>query len=59
MPARTMLATASPDACRDDWPLEDPKGKPTERVRELRDEVERRVRRLLIERGWLAEGSLR
>src|SRR5580692_12819101 len=28
---------------RDDWPLEDPKGRPVERVREIRDEVERDV----------------
>ncbi len=38
---------------RDDWPLEDPKGKPIERVREIRDDIERRVRVLLETRGWL------
>ncbi len=27
----------------EDWPLEDPKGKPVERVREIREEVRRRV----------------
>ena len=32
-----------------DWGLEDPKGKPIERVREIRDEIERRVRELLSE----------
>jgi arsenate reductase len=37
---------------RDDWPLEDPKGKSPERVREIRDEVRKRVWRLLTERGW-------
>jgi arsenate reductase len=37
---------------RDDWPLEDPKGKTPERVREIRDEVRRRVRGLLRARGW-------
>lgn len=37
---------------RDDWPLEDPKGKPPEVVRGIRDEVRRRVRRLLLSRGW-------
>jgi arsenate reductase len=37
-----------------DWPLEDPKGKPTERVREIRDEVELRVLALLDDRGWRA-----
>lgn len=30
-----------------DWDLEDPKGKPVERVREIRDEIERRVIALL------------
>lgn len=39
---------------RDDWPLEDPKGKPLARVRQIRSEVERRVRELLAARGWLA-----
>lgn len=41
-----------PGLQRDDWPLEDPKGKPLERVREIRDEVKQRVQRLLDERGW-------
>lgn len=35
-----------------DWPLPDPKGQGLEAVREIRDEVERRVRALLEERGW-------
>ncbi len=37
---------------RDDWPLEDPKGRPIERVREIRNEVRDRVRALLQSRGW-------
>ena len=32
-----------------EWNLEDPAGKPLERVREIRDEVERRVRELARE----------
>jgi arsenate reductase len=40
---------------RDDWPLEDPKGKPRERVREIRDEVERKVRAFLASHGWLRQ----
>src|SRR5919112_1122977 len=32
---------------RDDWPLDDPKGKPLARVREIRDDIRRRVERLL------------
>src|SRR5262245_18295812 len=31
-----------PGLRRDDWPLEDPKGKSPERVREIRDEVRQR-----------------
>lgn len=30
-----------------DWEIEDPKGKPIEKVREIRDEIERKVRTLL------------
>jgi arsenate reductase len=43
---------AVPGAERDDWPLEDPKGKPVERVRAIRDEIGRRVRTLLAAKGW-------
>lgn len=31
----------------DDWGLDDPKGQPVERVREIRDEIEQRVRALV------------
>lgn len=41
-----------PGAIRDDWPLEDPKGKPVERVREIRDEIRARVRELVARSGW-------
>ena len=41
-----------PGLRRADWPLEDPKGKPLARVREIRDEVKDRVLRLLAEEGW-------
>ncbi len=41
-----------PGVERDDWPLDDPKGKPIARVREIRDEVSRRVRALVRDRGW-------
>ena len=34
-----------------DWPLEDPKGKPIERVREIRDDIRRRVDALINEMG--------
>jgi protein-tyrosine-phosphatase len=32
-----------------DWALEDPKGKPIEEVREIRDDIERRVQKLIEE----------
>jgi arsenate reductase (thioredoxin) len=35
-----------------DWALEDPKGKPIERVREIRAEIEKRVAALIEARGW-------
>ena len=41
-----------PHARRDDWPLEDPKGKPIERVREIRDDIRERVRSLIEREGW-------
>jgi arsenate reductase len=41
-----------PGLRRMDWPLEDPKGKPVERVREIRDEVKQRVAELLRSEGW-------
>jgi arsenate reductase len=36
-----------PGLRRDDWPLEDPKGKPIERVREIRDDIHARVHALI------------
>lgn len=42
---------------RQDWPLDDPKGRPVAEVRDIRDEVARRVRALLVERGWLRRGE--
>ena len=36
---------------RQDWPLEDPKGKPVERVREIRDDIRRRVSDLAKDLG--------
>jgi protein-tyrosine-phosphatase len=32
-----------------DWKLEDPKGKPIEKVREIRDEIEKRVKEIIGE----------
>ena len=41
-----------PGLRRDDWPLEDPKGKPIERVREIRDGIREQVRALIEREGW-------
>jgi arsenate reductase len=41
-----------PGAERDDWPLDDPKGKPIEQVRAIRDEVRSRVETLIDRGGW-------
>ena len=43
---------AVPGLRRLDWPLEDPKGKPIARVREIRDDVRTRVLKLLDEEHW-------
>jgi len=34
-----------------DWGLEDPKGKPIEKIRQIRDEIEKRVLKLISELG--------
>ena len=34
-----------------DWKLEDPKGKPIEKVREIRDDIDRRVQMLIAEKN--------
>jgi arsenate reductase len=44
-----------PGLRRDDWPLEDPKGKPIARVREIRDDVRARIVALLRREGWARE----
>ncbi|MGH7822494.1 MAG: low molecular weight phosphatase family protein [Candidatus Binatia bacterium] len=41
-----------PGLAREDWELPDPKGQPLERVREIRDEVRRRVLELVGKNGW-------
>lgn len=39
-------------AHREDWPLPDPKGRPADEVRRIRDEIRDRVSRMLFEHGW-------
>jgi arsenate reductase len=59
--ANLLITMGCGDACpfvpgleRGDWPLEDPKGKSMERVREIREDVRTRVTHLLRERAWLS-----
>jgi len=42
-----------PGAKREDWELEDPKGKSLERVREIRDDIRGRVEALIKREGWV------
>ena len=41
-----------PGLVTDDWPLPDPKGRPLDEVRAIRDDIRRRVAELLSARGW-------
>lgn len=41
-----------PGLAREDWPLEDPRGKSPGKVREIRDAVRERVRQMVSSRGW-------
>jgi arsenate reductase len=41
-----------PGVKRADWPLEDPKGKPIDAVRVIRDEIRSRVEKLVAKEGW-------
>jgi arsenate reductase len=57
--ANLLVTMGCGDACsfvpgleKDDWALEDPKGKPTQRVREIRDEIRSRVLSLIRDRQW-------
>lgn len=57
--ASHLITMGCGDACpvvpglkRGDWPLDDPKGKPVQRVREIRDDVKMRVSALLAAEGW-------
>ncbi len=57
--ARLLVTMGCGEACPyipgaeiQDWALEDPKGKPIEKVREIRDEIHRRVVALVEARGW-------
>jgi len=43
-----------PGVRRADWPVEDPKGKPLDTVRAIREEIRGRVAALLESEGWAA-----
>jgi arsenate reductase len=62
--AELLVTMGCGDACpfvpglrRDDWALEDPKGKPLQRVREIRDEIRQRVDGLVRGSGWQRGGA--
>jgi arsenate reductase len=57
--AQVLITMGCGDQCpivpgvkRDDWPLEDPKGKPLAQVRAIRDEIRQRVVALIAQEGW-------
>lgn len=57
--ANMLITMGCGDACpyvpgvvRDDWPLDDPKGKSTDIVRSIRDDILRRVESLIANEGW-------
>jgi arsenate reductase len=57
--AQMLITMGCGDQCpvvpglkREDWPLDDPKGKPIARVREIRDGIRQRVQELLEREGW-------
>jgi arsenate reductase len=41
-----------PGVERDDWDLPDPKGRPLDEVRAIRDQIRSRVESLIAQRGW-------
>jgi arsenate reductase len=41
-----------PGARREDWPLADPAGRDLSHVREIRDQIQERVRNLIAREGW-------
>jgi arsenate reductase len=57
--AQLLITMGCGDECpyvpglrRDDWPLDDPKGKPTGEVRVIRDEIRQRVAALIDRERW-------
>ncbi|MGE5048611.1 MAG: arsenate reductase ArsC, partial [Deltaproteobacteria bacterium] len=61
--AALLVTMGCGDACpvvpglpRDDWPLQDPKGRPLEEVRRIRDQIRDRVAALVSAEGWHRPG---
>ncbi len=57
--ARLLITMGCGEECpyvpgveRDDWALPDPKGRPVEEVRAIRDDIRARVAQLVRSRGW-------
>jgi len=57
--AQVLITMGCGDQCpyipgveRDDWPLDDPKGKPLAQVRLIRDDIRQRVKMLIDREGW-------
>jgi arsenate reductase len=48
-----------PGVVREEWNLEDPKGRPLEEVRPIRDDIRRRVESLIASNGWTGPELLR
>jgi arsenate reductase len=42
-----------PGVSRGDWPLDDPKGQPLERVRQIRDDIGQRVEAFLVDHNFM------
>ena len=41
-----------PGLAREDWPLDDPKGRPVDDVRRIRDAIRAHVETLVVREGW-------
>jgi arsenate reductase (thioredoxin) len=57
--ARMLITMGCGDQCpvvpgvrREDWPLDDPKGRTMDEVRRIRDDIRRRVEALIRAEGW-------
>jgi arsenate reductase len=58
-PARLLVTMGCGEACpyvpglrREDWVLDDPKGRDADEVRRIRDDIRVRVEKLVSEHGW-------